>query len=29
VSRLNIRCTTVLAENMCPKVLFTGTPVHY
>jgi hypothetical protein len=29
VSRLNIRRTTVLAENVCLKVLFTGTPVHY
>jgi hypothetical protein len=29
VSRLNIRCTTALAENICPRVLFTGIPVDY
>ena len=30
VSRLNIRWTTALAENVCPKVLFTEIPVrHY
>jgi hypothetical protein len=29
VSRLNIRRTTTLAENVCPKVLFTGIPVDY
>jgi len=29
VSRLNIRRTTALAENVCPKVLFTGIPVDY
>jgi hypothetical protein len=29
VSRLNIRRTTALAENICPRVLFTGIPVDY
>jgi hypothetical protein len=29
LSRLNIRCTTVLSKNICPKVLFTGIPVDY
>jgi hypothetical protein len=29
VSRLNIRCTTSLNENVCPRVLFTGVPVDY
>jgi hypothetical protein len=29
VSRLNIRRTTALSENICPKVLFTGIPVDY
>ncbi len=29
VSRLNIRHTTALSENICPKVLFTGIPVDY
>ncbi len=24
VSRINIRCTTELEENTCPRVLFTG-----
>jgi hypothetical protein len=28
-SRLNIRRTTALAENICPRVLFTGIPVDY
>jgi hypothetical protein len=28
-SRLNIRQTTALAENICPRVLFTGIPVDY
>jgi hypothetical protein len=29
VSRLNIRRTTSLNENVCPRVLFTGVPVDY
>ncbi len=29
VSRMNIRRTTALAENVCPRVLFTGIPVNY
>jgi hypothetical protein len=29
VSRLNIRRTTALNENVCPRVLFTGAPVDY
>jgi hypothetical protein len=29
VSRLNIRRMTELAENICPRVLFTGVPVDY
>jgi len=29
VSRLNIRRTMALSENICPKVLFTGIPVDY
>jgi hypothetical protein len=29
VSRLNIRRTTSLSENVCPRVLFTGVPVDY
>jgi hypothetical protein len=29
VSRLNIRRTTMLSENIFPKVLFTGIPVDY
>jgi hypothetical protein len=29
VSRLNIRRTTSLSENICPRVLFTGVPVDY
>jgi hypothetical protein len=29
VSRLNIQRTTALAENICPRVLFTGIPVDY
>jgi hypothetical protein len=29
VSRLNIRRTTALSENVCPRVLFTGMPVNY
>jgi len=29
VSRLNIRRTTALSENVCPRVLFTGAPVDY
>jgi hypothetical protein len=29
VSSLNIRCTTSLNENICPRVLFTGVPVDY
>jgi hypothetical protein len=29
ISRLNIRRTTALAENICPRVLFTGIPVDY
>jgi hypothetical protein len=29
VSRLNIRRTTALAENVCPSVLFTGVPIDY
>jgi hypothetical protein len=29
VSRLNIRRTMALAENVCPRVLFTGVPVDY
>jgi hypothetical protein len=29
VSQLNIRRTTALAENICPRVLFTGIPVDY
>jgi accessory colonization factor AcfC len=28
-SRLNIRRTTALSENICPKVLSTGIPVDY
>ena len=28
-SRVNIRRTTALAENICPRVLFTGIPVDY
>jgi hypothetical protein len=28
-SRLNIRRTTALAENICPRVLFTSIPVDY
>jgi hypothetical protein len=28
-SRLNIRRTTALAENICPRVLFTGIPMDY
>ncbi len=28
-SRLNIRRTTALAENICPRVLFMGIPVDY
>jgi hypothetical protein len=29
VSRMNIRRTTALRENVCPRVLFTGIPVDY
>jgi len=29
VSRINIRRTTALSENVCPRVLFTGVPVDY
>jgi hypothetical protein len=29
VSRLNIRRTSALSENVCPRVLFTGVPVNY
>jgi hypothetical protein len=29
VSRLNIRRTMALSENVCPRVLFTGAPVDY
>jgi hypothetical protein len=29
ISRLNIRQTTALAENICQRVLFTGIPVDY
>jgi hypothetical protein len=29
VSRLNIRHMTALAENVCPRVLFTGVPIDY
>ncbi len=29
VSRMNIRRTTALMENVCPRVLFTGIPVDY
>jgi hypothetical protein len=29
VSRLNIKRTTALAENVCPWVLFTGVPIDY
>lgn len=29
ISRLNIRRTTALAENISPQVLFTGIPVDY
>jgi hypothetical protein len=29
VSRLNIRRTTALSENVCPRVLFMGMPVNY
>jgi hypothetical protein len=29
VSRINIRCTTALNVNVCPKVLFTGLRVNY
>jgi hypothetical protein len=29
VSRMNIRRTTALTENVCPRVLFTGIPVDY
>jgi hypothetical protein len=29
VSRLNIRRTTSLSGNVCPRVLFTGVPVDY
>jgi len=29
VSRLNIRHTTSLNGNVCPRVLFTGVPVDY
>jgi hypothetical protein len=29
VSRLNIRRMTALAENVCPRVLFTGVPIDY
>jgi len=29
VSRLNVHCTQVLCENVCPLVLFTGVPVPY
>jgi hypothetical protein len=29
VSRLNIRRTAALAENICPRVLFTGVPMDY
>jgi hypothetical protein len=28
-SRLNIRRTTALAENVCLRVLFTGIPIDY
>jgi hypothetical protein len=29
VSRLNIRRTTALSENVCPRVLFMGIPVDF
>ncbi len=29
VSRLNIRRTSALADNVCPRVLFTGLPVDF
>jgi hypothetical protein len=29
VSRLNIRRTSALSENVCPRVLFTGVPVNF
>jgi hypothetical protein len=29
VSRLNVRRTTSLSENVCPRVLFTGIPADY
>jgi hypothetical protein len=29
VSRLNIRRTSALSENVCPRVLFSGVPINY
>jgi hypothetical protein len=29
MSHINIRRTTVLSENVCPRILFTGIPVNY
>jgi hypothetical protein len=29
VSQLNIRCTSALSENVCPRVLFSSVPINY
>jgi hypothetical protein len=29
VSRLNVRRTLALSQNVCPRVLFTGAPIPY